>query len=178
MTIFSRQAALTTPSFDKKFVPGYNLGRVSAGRHIPGFGALMFSHLFVAENELGGNREPKRGKNRLNCRNEISSDGEHRTVVHWESVCRNIPLEPGYVFSAGMKRTRVPVVCFYTRHPPSYHDHDPRPQTPDPGPQTQDPTTPRSRPRRTAARRVSLIRDAGARSQKEDLLRSNIRSSH
>ena len=44
---FSRQAALTTTSFDKKIVPGYNLGRVSAGRHIPGFGALMFSHLWL-----------------------------------------------------------------------------------------------------------------------------------
>ena len=39
---FSRQAALTTTSFDKKVVPGYNLGRVSAGRHIPGFDALHF----------------------------------------------------------------------------------------------------------------------------------------
>ena len=42
---FSRQAALTTTSFDKKIIPGYNLGRVSASGHIPGFGALMFGHV-------------------------------------------------------------------------------------------------------------------------------------
>ena len=44
---FSRQATLTTTSFDKKIVPGYNLGHVLAGRHILGSGALMLSHLWL-----------------------------------------------------------------------------------------------------------------------------------
>ena len=44
------RAVLTTASFDEKIILGYNLGRVPAGRHIPGFGALIRSLFLVSRN--------------------------------------------------------------------------------------------------------------------------------
>ena len=56
LTFFSRQAALITTSFDKKLYPSmYNLGRVSAGRHMPGFDALRFMP-FCSPCLLGGHK--------------------------------------------------------------------------------------------------------------------------
>ena len=70
----SRQAALTTTSFDKK-----NRTRVyfwsCLGRQAHTWVRRPHVQSFVAENELGGN----------NCRNEISSAGKNRTVVDWKS---------------------------------------------------------------------------------------------
>ena len=50
---FSRQAGLTTTSFAKKIVPGYNFGRVLAGWHIPGFDALHFLHFALHAPSVG-----------------------------------------------------------------------------------------------------------------------------
>ena len=77
---FSRQAALTTTSFDKKIVPGYNCGRVSAGWHIHGFDALHFLP-FRSPCPLGGHKLTPRIQWYVPTYDKISSAGKNRTLV-------------------------------------------------------------------------------------------------
>ena len=82
---FSRQATLTTTSFDKKIVPVYNFSRVSVGWHIPGFDALHFLP-FRSPCPFGGHKRTPGFQWYVSTYDKISSAGKNRTLVYWKSA--------------------------------------------------------------------------------------------
>ena len=120
---FSRQAALTTTSFDKKIVPGYNLGRISAGRHIPGFDALHFCHFALHAPSAGIKRTLV-----LVVYFYVQQDQFWRILVHFEvgfwqaEIDHFLPFLLGYILHAplgGQKTYPGSSGMFYIRYPPS-----------------------------------------------------------